>query len=795
MFRNYFTIAWRNLTKNTLYSFINIGGLSVGLAVCMLIMLYVAHEKSFDQFHNHAKRIYYPVMNIKAGDKDISIDRMSYETGPMLKKADPEVESFLRIREFNERKVIENTNDPEKKFTQQNIVLADSNFFDFFSFRLIEGNKTDVLSRPFTVVINEQLATRYFGKNNPIGKLLRFDDKYNFEVTGIVANAPSNSSLNYEFIASMSSLLSMKDENADILDGKVDAGPFRTFLLLRNAGNKIATTNILQRLSGNGDSKFEKFSFSLNTLVDRHRNYNMSASIKYGELFSWVAGLILFLALVNYMSMATARATIRAKEVGVRKVMGADRSRIIKQFYIESSLYAVIAFILASFLFVVLRPAFYNFLELNVDDHFVTSPFAMTIFAGLFILTILISGSYPSLVLSGFNPVAVLNGKLSAQKGGAFVRKFFTVLQFSIAVALIISSIIIYRQMDFLRHMDTGMDRENIVMIPFQKNLSQHYIAFKRSVENTNGVAQVSIAATQLYGGMDMTSAGTDQSKENLFVYQMYVDQNFINMFGIQWKFAPADHQQVVAKNHIVINEAMSKKMGLTGNPVGQQIFLGNDTATIAAVLKDFNFSSLHYRIEPLCLSVLHDTNPVWYADNGDCLFVKISPNTNIPTLLSSIKSIYDKMDRQTPFEYRFVDDAFDAQYRAENNMAKIFAVFTAVTIFIACLGLFGLAAFSASQRKKEIGIRKVLGADVSGIITTIGVSFIKPVIISIIIAIPLAWMFAHQWLQDFAFHTNISGWIFLLSGITVLFIAAATVSFHAIKAAVANPVDSLRTE
>lgn len=795
MFRNYLTIAWRNLTKNKLYSFINIGGLSVGLSMCMLIMLYVAHEMSFDQFHKKASHIFYPVMNIQAGDRNLSVDRMSFETGPILKKTDPEVESFLRIREFNERKVVENLSDPERKFTQQNVILADSNYFEFFSFRLLEGNKSNVLTRPFTTVISEQLAMKFFGEPRPIGKLLRFDDKYNFEITGIVANTPSNSSLNYEFIASMSSIMSMNEENTDLSNGKVDAGSFRTYLLLRDADNKITTSNILQRLSGNGDNKFEKFSFALNSLVNRHRDYNMETSVKYGTLFSWVAGLILFLALVNYMSLATARATIRAKEVGVRKVMGADRGNFVKQFYIESSLYAVIAFLLAGFLFIILRPAFYHYLQLNVDENFVRSSYAFAIFAGLFILTIIISGSYPSFVLSGFNPVSVLYGKLSAQKGGAIIRKIFTVLQFSIAVALIISSVMIYRQMNFLRHMDTGMNRERVVMIPFQKNISEHYLAFKRSVENTKGVQSVSMAAAPLFAGFDMSTASYGNPGDNPFVAQMYVDNNFLGMMDMKWKIAPVDQQQVTAKNHILINESMSRRLRLPLNPIGEQMIVGSDTVTVAGVLKDFNFSSLHHKIEPLCLTVLQDTNPIWYADNGDCLFVKISPNTNIPTLLDDIKNIYDRMDKQTPFEYRFADDAFDAQYRAENNMAKIFGVFTAITIFIACLGLFGLAAFSASQRKKEIGIRKVLGADVSGIITTIGVSFIKPVIVSIIIAIPLAWMFAHQWLLDFAFHTNVSGWVFVVSGLVVLFIAAATVSFHAIRAALANPVESLRTE
>jgi putative ABC transport system permease protein len=368
-------------------------------------------------------------------------------------------------------------------------------------------------------------------------------------------------------------------------------------------------------------------------------------------------------------------------------------------------------------------------------------------------------------------------------------------LQFTISVALIISSVIINRQLDFFRNMDTGIQREHIVMIPYPKNVSQHYLAFKRSVENTRGVESVSTAATLMYGGIDMTSANTMNGKENILVSEMFVDQHFVKMLGMRWKAPPADEQQISTKGQVVINEEMSRKLGLSADPVGQQVIVGRDSLQVAGVLKDFNFSSLHYKIEPLCLFVIKDTDSSWYADNGDCLFVKIGPKENIPTLLASLRNIYDRLDKQTPFEYHFVDDAFDAQYRAEERLSKIFGVFTVITIFIACLGLFGLAAFSAAQRTKEIGIRKVLGADVRSIITIVAGNFIKPVFISIIIAIPLAGLFMNKWLQDFAYRTTISVWVFVLAALAALLIAVLTVSFHAIKAAIANPVKSLRSE
>jgi putative ABC transport system permease protein len=795
MFRNYFNIAWRNLLKNKLYSFINIGGLAVGLSVCMLILLYVAHEMSFDRFHKNAGRIFYPVMSLKPGDKDISIDRMSFETGPILKNSDPGLESYLRVKEITDNRVIENVASPEKKFTERNIVFADANFFDFFSFHLAQGDKKHVLMRPFTMVISQKAAVKYFGNVDPVGKLLKYDGQHTFEITGIVADPPSNSSIHYDFIASMSSMAGMKDENPSVSSGKVDAGEFKTFLLLSNATKASASAKILQRLAGMTEGKFSKFTYSLNALVDRHKDFDNPANRKYLKIFSWVAALILFLALMNYMSLATAGSAIRAKEVGVRKVLGADRSKIIKQFYIESGLYAVIAFLLAVLLFIALRPAFYNLLQLNVDDTFSKSPYALGIFTGLFLITVFISGSYPSLVLSSFKPVKVLYGKLSKQRGGAFVRKFFTILQFTISVTLIISSVIINRQLDFFRNMDTGIRREHIVMIPFQKNMSPHYLAFKRSVENTRGVESVSIAAAPMYGPIDMAGARFGNSGANVLVSAMYVDQFFIKMLGMRWKRPPVDEQQITANGQVVINEEMALKLGLPADPVGQEIVVGSDSLKIAGMLKNFNFSSLHHKIEPLCLFVLNDADTLWYADNGDCLFVKISPHANIPTLLESIRTNYDRLDKQTPFEFRFVDDAFDAQYRAETRLSKVFEVFTIITVFIACLGLFGLAAFSASQRTKEIGIRKVLGADVMNIVTIVAGNFIKPVFISILIAIPLAWVFMSNWLQDFAYRTTISAWIFVLAALIALVIAVATVSFHAIKAAIANPVKSLRSE
>ena len=522
-------------------------------------------------------------------------------------------------------------------------------------------------------------------------------------------------------------------------------------------------------------------------------NYGDSSASRYMKIFFAVAILILLLALINYMSLATARATIRSKEIGVRKVLGANRGKIIKQFYVESALYTLLAFLFGFLLFVALEPWFYNMMQLKIDNSFLSGSFAVSIFIGLLLLTIIIAGSYPSLILSAFNPVKVLYGKFSRQRSGASVRKFFTVLQFTVSIAMIISSIVINRQLYFFRHIDTGVNRENIIMIPYPEQVSNHYSAFRREVESIRGINKTAIDQNYMYGGQDITIARPSGSKASFPMTVMTVDKSFIELLGLQWKIPPADKQIIAGNGNVVINEAAVEKLNLPADPVGQQVSIG-DTMVVAGVLKDFNYISLHHKIEPLCLFVRNETDSLWRSDMGGCLFTKIDRGVNIPTVLESIKKVYGNFTT-TSFEYNFMDEAFDAQYKAEDRLSKIFSALTVLTILIACMGLFGLAAFSAAQRTKEIGIRKVLGANVSSIVAMISGSFIKLVLVSVVIATPVAWFFMSKWLQDFAYRINIGWWVFILAGIIAVVIAFATVGFQALKAAIANPIKSLRTE
>jgi putative ABC transport system permease protein len=796
MLRNYFKVALRNLTNNKLYSCINIGGLGIGISVCMLIMVYVVYDWSYDRFHKNAGRIFYPVMRTNIGGDEGFMDGMTYMSGPILKSADPGIESFLRVETINRGKVIENPALADKKFTEGKILMADSNFFSFFSFPLVEGDPKMVLNRPFSMVITQKAAQKYFGDTNPVGKTLKVEGKYLFEITGIAAEAPGNSSINFDFIGSAMSASGMNERREDSTAASIGIGNYTTYLQLRDARHAGILDPLVASLAKSGQGKLGKFQYSLNAFISLHNDHDSPINVKYRRIFPLVAGLILLLALINYMSLATARSAIRAKEIGVRKILGAGRGNIVKQFYIESAMYGLLAFLLALLLFAVLRPAFYNLLQIHIDEGFFISPYVFVVFGCLLLMTIFISGSYPSLVLSSFKPIRVLYGRLGKQKAGAFIRQLFTVLQFTISVALIICSLVINRQIYFFRHTDTGMDRDQVLMIPYQKTMSGHHLAFKSGVANVPGVRAVATAIAPVFGGLDMTTSRPRREKMHLITYVMYVDEGFIPLLGLHWKTPPADRHLPEHDGQIIVNEEAVDKLNLGFDPIGQDIIVGRDSLKVCAVMKNFNFQSLHERISPLCMSVVPESDSSWrIADYGGCLYAKIAPHANIPTVLASVRDAYTRLDKTTPFQYQFLDDAFDGQYKAEDRLSKIFDVFTVLTIFIACLGLFGLASYSTAQRTKEIGIRKVLGADVMGIVRLITVNFIKPVLLSILIAMPLAWLLMEQWLRGFAYRIGIGIWIFAAAGLAALLVAVATVSAQAVKAAVANPVNSLRSE
>ena len=790
MIRNYFIVAWRNLVRYKIYSAINITGLAVGLAACMLIVLYVGHESGYDRFHKNADRIFWVQTKLKLGNDSVFMPFLNFSAGPMVKQRIPSVESFLRLRKDDQNTIIQNPEKPSVKFAENKFLFSDSNFFSFFSFKLLRGNPQQVLSRPFSLVISQSAVRKYFGNADPIGKTLRYNNGYNFLVTGISADAPSNSSIDYDFIASMSSMSSIS-EQVDLV--KNEKNDFTTYFLLRRDGRISAVENELKRLTKERDGDdAASFRYVSTSLPNLHVVSSLdTTNIKYLRIFPFVAALVLLLALINYMSLSTARASIRAREIGVRKVLGAGKNTIAVQFFAESALFTTISFILGYVICLLFQPFFFDFLHIGIDSSFLYQPTVLMSFGGLLIITIAVAGTYPSLLLSAYKPVSVLYGKLG-RTGTINVRKVFTVFQFSIAIIFIICGIVMQRQMHFFRHKDTGINRENIVMVPFGSNVSKHYAAFKGEVRAVPGIRQISIALHPLFKGYDMMGITPPATGKMILMPTLDVDQQFIPMLGLKWKLPPSDSFFYRTKNKIVLNETGVEKLSLGQNPINQKV----DQFEVAGVLKDFNWSSLEYKIDGLLLSVTtDDDSAAQWNGKGGCLFAKINPGTNIPTIIDELGRIHSKFDSENPFEYYFMDDVFNDLYKAEERLAKILASFTILAIVIACLGLLGLISFMAVQRTKEIGIRKTLGASVQSIVRLLSGDFLMLVIIAFILASPAAWYFMNQWLQDFAYRIQIDWWIFLLAGTIAVIIALLTISTQAVKAAIANPVKALRSE
>jgi len=471
--------------------------------------------------------------------------------------------------------------------------------------------------------------------------------------------------------------------------------------------------------------------------------------------------------------------------------MGASRIVIAFQFFTESFLYLAIAFVCAYMLCAVIQPVFFNFLQINIDGSFLYKPDIIASFTILFIVAVIFSSLYPSLFLSAFKPVSVLYGKF-VHGGNLTIRKFFTILQFVIAVAFIISGIIIQKQIHYFKKVDTGMKRENIVMIPFQKNIAEHAAAFRQNISSIAGIQNTSMAVHQLFKGYDMMGVTPQETGKMILMPVLDVDQQFISMLGLKWKFPPTDPFFYKNKGSVILNESAVEKLGLGKNPVNKRV----DQFIVSGVLKDFNWSSLQYSIQPLFISVAQniDTNALW-AKNGGCLFAKLSSGADLSNILSNLKGIYQKYDTENTFEYYFMDDAFDALYKSEDRLSNLLSSFTILAIVIACIGMFGLVTFMAMQRTKEIGIRKTLGASVYQIVHMLSFDFLKLAIAGVIIASPVAWYFMHRWLQNFAYRTTIDWWIFIIAAIVVLIVSIVTVGLRTLKAATANPVKALRSE
>jgi putative ABC transport system permease protein len=825
MVKNYFKTAWRNMMRNKTSSFINVSGLSIGIACVLMIVIYIQNELSYDKFHKDADRIFQVTLKGNMGGQEFWAGNTPPPVGKALVSNFPEIESYTRF--YKARDIVaryESNNSTEKFFTEKNIIAVDSNFLEFFGFKMLEGDPSTVLLKPGSVVITADIAKKYFGKEKAIGKtIVMKENKKPFTVTGILKNIPSQSSLQFDFLMPVADFPAVKQFSwswvwqqmisyVKLRDNvKTDAASLHQLETKFPAMVRVQAASAFRRIGKPFDEFIKgggKWDLHLLPLTDVHLRsgeigipwISHLSNIKYVYIFGSIALFIIILACVNFMNLSTARSAKRAKEVGIRKTAGSTRGQLVKQFLAEAFLYSFISSMIAFILVAVLLEPFSNLTGESID---LGIAFTASLWFALIALTILIgllAGSYPAFYLTSFNPVTVLTGKAISKsgKGALFVRNGLVIFQFTISTILIIGTLVVFKQLNFFRNANMGLDKENVLVIANSNRLGTSEESFRQTISQMSGVSNVSIANSIPTGNLFGDSYIPDQNGEP----QVVKDVN-LSSFIIDYDFIPTLKIQVLKGRNfsrdfsdslsVILNEEAAKQIGWK-DAIGQRIQYpggNNEWYTVIGIAKDFNVQSLQTAMTPFAL---FHTSSRSYDIGTSFMMVRMKPG-EMSNTLSKIESKWKTFVSGEPFDYNFLDASFDALYRSEQRMGSIFGIFTGLSLFIACLGLFGLSAYIAERRIKEIGVRKVLGASVPNVVTLLSKDFLKLTLVAAVIAFPIAWWWMNKWLEDFAYRINISWTIFLVAGLCTLFVALLTVSFQAIKAAIANPVKSLRTE
>ncbi|GAB3963995.1 ABC transporter permease [Spirosoma terrae] len=808
MLTNYLKIAWRTLLKQRGFTFINIFGLAVGLACCMLIMLYVLDELSYDRYNEKADRIYRVNSEILFGGNNMHFAVSPDPMGPTLKKDYPQVEQFVRLHQRGTwlvRKAGESTN-----LRESDITFADSTLFDVFTLPLISGDPKTALREPNTVVISESAAKRHFGDQNPMGQSLLFDNNRTFKVSGVMRDMPKNAHFQSNFFLTML--------NDDYPWGQWLSNNHHTYILLKPGTNPETFAKNLDAVVRKyvGPQAMQMLNLSMDdfrkagnhiyywliplTKIHLHSRQQIelapNGDIQYVYIFSAVALFILLIACINFMNLATARSANRAKEVGVRKVMGSERQQLIGQFMTESILTTTLAMLLAVFMVGLTLPAFNAIAAKGLAINQLFSPYYLPVLIVLPVIVGLLAGSYPALFLSSFQPIKVLKGKINVSFRSAGLRSGLVVFQFMMSVILIVGTIIVYRQITFIQTKNVGFNRDHVLTVNDVYAIGKQAETFRQEVLRLPGVVTGSVSGylptPSSRGDNTFFAEGQIDMNKGVSMQNWPVDYNYIKTMGMQLVQGRDFSKEFGADSSgIIINESALKILGLK-DPIGKRIWTFDDPQlknrkmyTIIGIVKNFHFESLRQNIGGLSMVL---------SPNSGAASFRISSN-DLPALIKQIEAKWKQVAPGQPFSYQFMDQSFDEMYRAEQRVGTIALTFAVLAVLIACLGLFGLAAFMAEQRTKEIGVRKVLGASVGSIVTLLSKDFLKLVAISILIASPIAWYAMNQWLNDFAYKIDIEWWMFAVAGLVAVGIALLTVSFQSVKAALTNPVKSLRSE
>lgn len=807
MFKNYFKTAYRNLVKNKFYTSINIFGLAVGIATCLLILLYVSDELNFDRYNTRAERIYRVNNEIKFGDNHVDLAVVPALMGTTMVKEIPEVEQYTRLQ-WHVALLIKKGNE---NLREDRVAYGDSTLFDVFTLPMISGDPKTALREPHSLVISEKIAKKYFNAVDVVGKEMIINDSLNYKITGVIRNIPTQSHFNFDiFVAS--------SENPASRDDNWLSENWSTYILLRKNTN-IAKLNAeinalmdhyvgpeLQGLTNMSLDQFKKTGgyvrASLTPLTYIHLHSNKTGeldgngNIQFVYIFSAIALFILLIACVNFMNLSTARSFNRAREVGVRKVLGSLKKNLIQQFLTESVLISFIALIFATVIASLLLPYFNQLAGKTIQVDTIFQPRMIFSLVLLMLIVGLLAGSYPAFFLSSFQPIIVLKGKLATGFKRSWLRNALVVFQFVITIVLIIGTMVVYNQLNYIRATDIGYNRNQVLVINGTSVLGDQAATFKNELLGIAGVQNATITGFlptdyERSNNAFFTSPALDP-KSAISMQIWNVDENYIPTLGMKVldgrNFSP---QFPTDSTGIIINEAAAKFLN-SKEILNRKLYIITDFKSkktmefhVVGVVKNFNFNSLHDLITPLALQ---------FGRNNDNISVRIDAS-QIPNVIPEIKAKWKTLAAAQPFDYGFMDDQFNSIYSTEQQTGRISITFAVLAIVIACLGLFGLVTYAAEQRTKEIGIRKVLGANVPVIVGMIMRDFLKLVIIATVFAFPIAWWGMNKWLMNFAYRVNIGWWIFIIAALIAVAVTLVTISYQAIKAAISNPVTSLRSE
>lgn len=800
MFRNYLTVAIRNILKDKFYTLINIFGLTIGIASCIFIAIYIQDEISYDRFNSKADRIYRVTEFIETEGSGERSSSAPFPVGPtLLEDYGTMIESQVRFFDFQSPTLLVSLKDGNKEFNEPHVLFVDSTFFQIFDYEVSKGDKATALQKPNSVLLTESAAKRYFGNADPIGKLLQIEGRQELIVTAVMADPPRNAHFQFEFLVSFSTL-------RNFFNGQIPQNwywnPCWTYLLLKEEVKPADVENQFPPFIKKYFPELirEETRMELQPLTDIHLTSDLEFELQANSskeniyVFSIIGIVILFIASMNFMNLSTARSAKRAKEVGLRKTLGSAQSQLVSQFLLESLIISFVAIMLAVILSISGLSSFNMLAEKSISYSIFLNPIIIAALVMIFVLIGIGSGIYPALVLSSFVPIHVLKDSQPKGGRGAFMRKTLVVVQFSLSIIMIISTVVAINQLDFLRKSDTGFDQDQVLYISALRTpITRTYPGFKKEMEQRPDVVSVTGVLDVLgskHQGDNFRFEGMDKSK--LFSV-MWVNHDFFKTFDLEIVSGRAFEETMTTDDSLalIVNEALATQMGWKPDEaVGKPFYYQQYVGKIVGIVKDFNFVSKHRTIEPLVIQLR--SNPGHF--NFSLKYVAIKLKTDdLPKTVAAVEAKWKELAPDRPFDYFFLDQELDKLYKDEEKLSKIAGIFSGLAVIVACLGLFALASFITEERKKEIGIRKVMGGSVSQIVLLLSKDFSILIGIAFVIATPIAWYAIRTWLSNFAFHVEINWLVFIMVGVVTLLIALLTISYRALQAAFANPVKTLR--